>query len=511
MLKTYLSNRFFISIATSCFELVYGVLKSDRRLYQLLNLKFLQPLLINIGSLRAYRLYLKAKKQCPAYANFVSACARSKKMWRLEKLPVMTKNNYIKKYSLEERCYEGKIAINGTIVDESSGSSGIPNNWVRNLEEREDLKRVIQLTYQLIHADRYKSDRSILLNCFALGCWATGMNVSMALADVAILKSIGCDRQKLENTLHTFGKDYRYLIFGYPPFIKSFIDNTQLDLSQYKLNAIVGGEGISESLRNYFLKYFDSVISSYGASDLEINIGMETELTINLRRLCHHNSQLSRYLFGRDLPPAIFQYNPLDYTIETLPNRELVFTVNRVNSAAPKIRYNLLDVGGTIAYDDLSKKLKSVGIAIEKQAKQHSYFPILFIYGRSDLTISFYGANIYPSDLEAIINTHPILVKQINSFQISCYEDEQMNRKLIIYLETILGRQGNFLSLEKLRDIFFEKLSDLNQDFREVTKIFDRNCLEVIMYDFGTGVFEKGDRRVKNQYITNTIKEMTQI
>jgi phenylacetate-CoA ligase len=80
------------------------------------------------------------------------------------------------------------------------------------------------------YRSHHKSDRSILLNCFALGCWATGMNASMALADVAIFKSIGCDRQKLENSLKTFGTDYRYLIFGYPPFIKSFLDNTTLDM-----------------------------------------------------------------------------------------------------------------------------------------------------------------------------------------------------------------------------------------------------------------------------------------
>jgi phenylacetate-CoA ligase len=71
---------------------------------------------------------------------------------------------------------------------------------------------------------------------------------------------------------------------------------------------------------------------------LEINIGVETELTINLRRLCMKDRQLSQKLFGREMPPMIFQYNPLDYIIETTPAGELVFTIGRQTSAAPKIR-----------------------------------------------------------------------------------------------------------------------------------------------------------------------------
>ena len=233
----------------------------------------------------------------------------------------------------------------------------MPNNWVRSADEREDVKRILQLNYQLI----YRDEGCILLNCFALGPWATGMNVSMSLVDVGILKSIGPDQKKLENTLELFGKNYRYLIFGYPPFIKQFVDSTKLDLSSYRLDLIVGGEGISEGLRSYLLKTFQSVISSYGASDLEINVGVETELTINLRRLCTKNRELCERLFGRETAPMIFQYNALDYVIETNDAGELLFTIGRQTSAAPKIRYNLRDLGGVMSYRQLSARLAENG------------------------------------------------------------------------------------------------------------------------------------------------------
>jgi phenylacetate-CoA ligase len=470
----------------------------DRRTYMLLSLGSLQKLLARIGMMRAQAVYLKAKDSCPAYQKFLKAEGyKEPGSWKLSQLPIMTKENYVKKYSIEERCYDGKMPASGVVIDESSGSSGIPNNWVRSAEEREDVKHILQLNYQLI----YRDTGCILLNCFALGPWATGMNVSMSLVDVGILKSIGPDQKKLENTLNIFGPSYRYLVFGYPPFIKSFVDNSTLDLSQYRMDLIVGGEGISESLRTYLLRYFQSVISSYGASDLEINIGVETPLTINLRGLCLTNRDLCTKLFGRQTPPMIFQYNALDYIVETEANGELIFTIGRQTSAAPKIRYNLKDSGGVLTHGQLASLLRDEGLAIEELGSPQSHFPILFVFGRADLTVPFYGAKVYPSDLEDIINTHPTLVKQINSFQLSSYEDSQINRRLRIHLETAKGLQEELPQAETLRDIFFDGLCASNQDFREVTRMFDRSCVEIEVHAFETGPFEGRDIRVKNKYI----------
>ena len=478
--------------------IIRRIISLDRRAYMLLSAGALQPLLVRIGMLRAHAVYLKARDHCPAYRTFLDSQGVPKNgPWKLSNLPITTKENYVKKYLLTDRCYYGKLPAAGVVIDESSGSSGVPNNWVRSAEEREDVKRILQLNYQLI----YRDSGCILLNCFALGPWATGMNVSMSLVDVGILKSIGPDQKKLENSLELFGTNYRYLIFGYPPFIKSFVDTTQLDLKKYRMDLIVGGEGISEPLRTHLLQYFQTVISSYGASDLEINIGVETELTINLRRSCMKDRKLSQILFGREVPPMIFQYNALDYIIETTPDGEIVFTIGRQTSAAPKLRYNLHDLGGAMTHAELREKLASHGIDIFQLAGPQSRFPILFVYGRSDLTVPFYGAKVYPTDLEEIINADLNLVRQINSFQISSYEDEAINRRLKIRLETVKNLPSPLAATEQLHQTMFEGLCRVNQDFREVTKMFDRSCVELEIYDFETGPFKDRDIRVKNKYI----------
>ncbi len=476
--------------------IVRRIISRDRRAYMLLSAGPLQPWLAKIGMLRAHAVYLKAKDHCPAYREFLNHEGyRHNGRWRLSNLPITTKENYVKKYSIVERCYDGRLPAAGVVIDESSGSSGVPNNWVRSAEERDDVKRILQLNYQLIYHDR----GCILLNCFALGPWATGMNVSMSLVDVGILKSIGPDQKKLENTLEIFGTDYRYLVFGYPPFIKSFIDTTKLDLSNYRMDLIVGGEGISEPLRTHLLKYFQSVISSYGASDLEINIGVETELTINLRRLCMKDRELCEALFGRDMPPMIFQFNALDYIIETTADGELLFTIGRQTSAAPKIRYNLHDLGGTFTHRELAAKLAARGINIHELAKPQSHFPILFVFGRSDLTVPFFGAKVYPTDIEEIINDDAELAKQINSFQIASYEDETINRRLKVRLECAIGVRLS--SSPELHQKIFEGLCRVNQDFREVTKMFTPECVEIEVYGFEQGPFAGRDIRIKNRYI----------
>lgn len=491
-------NRFLIAWTLWLLWIIRRIISRDRRAYLLLSAGALQPVLAWIGDLRARAVYLKAVRTCPAYRDFLRAQGYTKRSrWRLSDLPVMTKENYVKPYSIERRCYNGRIPATGVVIDESSGSSGEPNNWVRSREEREDVKRILQLNYQLI----YRDSGCILLNCFALGPWATGMNVSMSLVDVGILKSIGPDERKLENTLEMFGTGYRYLVFGYPPFVKSFVERTRVDLKGYRMDLIVGGEGISEPLREHLLGYFQTVISSYGASDLEINIGVETELTINLRRLCMTDAELSQKLFGRSTPPMIFQYNRLDYIIETDANAELIFTIGRQTSAAPKLRYNLRDEGGTLTHRELNRRLALHGIDISQLAPLQSRFPVLFVYGRSDLTVPFYGAKVYPADVEAAINQHENLRTRINTFQLSSYEDAELSRRLKISFELIGDVRNELPSVNELRDLMFDELCRRNQDFREVTRMFDREHVEVELYDYGTGPFADRDIRIKNKYV----------
>ena len=94
-----------------------------------------------------------------------------------------------------------------------------------------------------------------------------------------------------------------------------------------------------------------------------------------------------------------------------------------------------------------------------------------------------------------------MLVKQINSFQLVSYEDDQINRRLKIHLETVRDFEGELPTVEHLRDMFFDGLCECNQDFREVTRMFDRSAVEIEVHAYETGPFHGRDIRVKNKYI----------
>ncbi|WP_251036291.1 hypothetical protein [Arthrobacter sp. ISL-28] len=64
----------------------------------------------------------------------------------------------------------------------------------------------------------------------------------------------------------------------------------------YDIVAAFGGEGISENLRAHITKYAHSAFGSYGASDLGINLAIETDYTVELRQAIAANPALSARL-----------------------------------------------------------------------------------------------------------------------------------------------------------------------------------------------------------------------
>jgi phenylacetate-CoA ligase len=293
-----------------------------------------------IGMWKAWRVFDLASKNTPAYQKFLkhnnfSSVKISGLTPLLSEIPVTDKANYVKKYTIEDRCVGGKFPSYGVMIDESSGTSGTPNNWVRGNSERHAVKKALQVALETVVGKK----QVFIINAFALGPWATGMNVSISFVDVAILKSVGPDIKKIENTLNLFGPKYEYVIMGYPPFLKNLVENSIVNWSKYNIIAVFGGEGMSEGMRDYLSKYFKKIIGSYGASDLEINIAAENDFTTSLRKLMLENEELRNKLVkveSKNLP-MIFQYNPLDYYIETNEQGELIITLCRDTNISPKV------------------------------------------------------------------------------------------------------------------------------------------------------------------------------
>jgi phenylacetate-CoA ligase len=329
------------------------------------------------------------------------------------------------------------------------------------------------------------------------------MAVSMATVDVAVLKSVGPDVGKIDSTLRQFGPLYRYLVLGYPPFLKQLVDEARIDWSEYDCAAVVGGEGMSEALRSYLLRCFRAVYSSFGAADLEINIAAENDFTIALRRLLAERPELGHAL---NLPshsslPMVFQYNPLDYVIETSEAGELVISICRVETTAPKLRYNLHDLGCVVRFREVERALAELEMRPADLAERRLDLPLLFHYGRSDATVAFYGANITPTDVEEVVYSLPELAERVRSFALLLGEDEEANKTLTFAFELAVGADRP-ADIEATQARFLDRLSKVNQDYREAARFIPQGKEPTLEFHApGQGRFAGYDVRLKRRYV----------
>ncbi len=457
-----------------------------------------------LGKWHAWMAFERARRSTPAYREFLAERGDPRVRVRgldpdLSAIPMTDKENYVRRWPVEARCRDGRIPASGVVVDESSGTSGTPNNWVRGPAELAEVRQALQVA--LHH--QLGREPMFVLNAFALGPWATGMNVSMSVVDIAILKSVGPDVAKIENTLTLFGPRYRYLICGYPPFLKTLVDTADVDWPRYDVTAIFGGEGMSEGMRAYLSRAFARIYGSYGASDLEINLAAENDFTIALRRRLLEDRRLRERLcvLGDAELPMIFQYNPIDTYVETSDDGELVVTLCRTRNAAPKIRYNIRDLGHVVRFPQLRAALGEAGVEPNDLAARHSDLPFLFLYGRADAAVPYFGCKITPGNVEDVVFSLPDLAPVVNSFALLVSEDEQATKRLAIALELHQGAAAPAAD-EELRERVLTRLAELNQDYREASRFIPPESVPTLeLHSAAEGPFAGYDIRLKRHYV----------
>jgi len=95
----------------------------------------------------------------------------------------------------------------------------------------------------------------------------------------------------------------------------------------------------------------------------------------------------------------LFQYSPMEYWIERNADGELAVTICRATLASPKPRYNIHDYDGVITADAMAHMLADQGVALQTLASRRPALPFLWVGGRSDQTVAFYGPDAGESGL----------------------------------------------------------------------------------------------------------------
>ncbi|MEM1394868.1 MAG: phenylacetate--CoA ligase family protein [Cyanobacteria bacterium P01_H01_bin.150] len=408
-----------------------------------------------------------------------------------QKLPPLTKDNYLKSYSLAELCRNGKIA-SCDMIAASSGSTGKPTFWLRFFtDELEIATRFEQIFYDSFFAD---TKPTLAVICFALGTWVGGMfttNCCRYLSSkgypVTVIAT-GTNKTEILRVLAELSPNFEQtVLLGYPPFLKDVIDTSiagGMELKPHNLKFVMAGEVFSEEWRNLVAQRVGSetprydFASLYGTADAGV-LGNETPLSICIRQFLAQNPDAARNLFGKSRLPTLVQYDPMNRFFEVMDkevereknNREgiergtLLFSGD---NGIPLIRYNILDNGGIITYDAMFQFLSEWGFnPLETLSNSRGIrdLPFVFVFGRSNFTISYFGANIYPENIKVGLEQPVIRDWVTGKFVMQIQEDVDKNSFLSVVVELAPEVEASEEKKQTVADSILVQLQRLNSEF----------------------------------------------
>ena len=424
------------------------------------------------------------------------------------KLPAITKENYIQRYPLADLCAYGKLE-RCDMIAVSSGSTGTPTFWPRFLTDE------LQVTarFEQIFRDSFRADerRTLAVICFALGTWVGGMYTASCCRHLALkgypitVITPGNNKEEIFRVVEALGGQFdQVVLLGYPPFLKDVIDTGPargIEWSRFKIKLVTAGEVFSEEWRSLVGERtgstepcFDSA-SLYGTADAGV-LGNETPLSICIRRFLSERPDASRALFGESRLPTLVQYDPVNRFFEE-ENGSLLFSGM---NGFPLIRYNILDRGGIIGYEAMMQLLADQGFNPLKTLNGQRgirHLPFVWVFGRSNFTVSYFGANIYPENVTVGLEQPTIREWVTGKFVLQAREDEERNRKLCIAVEMAPGVEGDEEKRAAIASSILTHLLRLNSEFAHYVPA-EYRMPEVELAPAGdTGYFPVG---VKHRY-----------
>ncbi|WP_433393130.1 phenylacetate--CoA ligase family protein [Micromonospora sp. KLBMP9576] len=469
-----------------------------------------RPHMGRFARLHAWMTCQFAALDVPAYRRFLGDNGWTFRWFDLTSYPPTDKQSYVRAYPEHLRCWHGVLEIAGSVVDESSGSSGQPYNWIRSRRELRSVHKNLAGYATMV----FPSKRRFVINAYSMGAWATGTNTGIAMAQIAMVKNTGPDLGKIIDTLRYFGPGFDYIVTAYPPFLKHLLD--ELDAQgfpwhEYRISGLVGGEGMTEALRGYLERRFRKVRSGYGASDLTIGMAGESDFSVWVRRRLRTDAALRAALLGPDEHrlPMVFQYNPLETYLETTADSEILCTINSMAVLNPKVRYNIGDEGRLATFADVMAAITDPAARAEAWAAfavDRMRLPLLFLYGRRDSTISYMGANIYPQDVEYGLYHRNPYAHLLQSFCLELDERSDLECRPAVNLQlregTTLDEDQRAVLADACRAGVLRHLVAVSRDVAEsLAEDPSAADLRVTVHDYGTGPFAGTNTKIKNVYL----------
>jgi phenylacetate-CoA ligase len=421
------------------------------------------------ASVPAYRAFLSEQGVDPALVRSAEDFAR---------LPQITKKNYQQRYTLAEMCRGGELE-GCDFIAVSSGSTGKPTFWPRFVSDELAIARRFE---QIFH-DSFQADtrRTLAVVCFSLGTWVGGMftaNCCRYLSSKGYPVTVvtpGNNKEEIYRVVAELGGAFEQVVLlGYPPFLKDVVDGgiaRGIEWPRYRPKFVMAGEVFSEEWRTLVGERagsnspcYDSA-SLYGTADAGV-LANETPLSICIRRFLASSPDAARALFGESRLPTLAQYDPLSRFFEA-DGRSLLFSGD---NGVPLVRYNILDTGGVVPYDEMLAFLRLHGFDPLAELRQHGQrgardLPFVYVFGRSDFTVSYFGANIYPENVTVGLEQPGVSADVTGKFVLEVKEDADRNRLLALAVELAPGVVASDALRADIAASVLAQLLRLNSEF----------------------------------------------
>jgi phenylacetate-CoA ligase len=433
-------------------------------------------------------LFHRCVAEAPAYRRFLESHGVNPSgitsYPAFQALPLMNKVNYMQAYPLPERCLGGSLLGSGRVAV-SSGSTGQPTFWPRSAAYELD----VAVRFEQAFHDSFRAhERSTLaVVCFALGNWVGGMFTTSCCWHLAqkgyplMVATPGNNKAEIFRVVRELSPHFEQtVLLGYPPFVKDVIDAgiaEGIEWARFKPKLVFAGEVFSEEWRSLIGQRigsaspcFDSA-SLYGTADGGV-LGNETPFSIAIRRWLANHPDAARDLFGESRLPTLVQYDPANRFFET---HEGTLVVSGENSV-PLVRYHIADKGGLIAYEEMWGFLKGKGVdSLDELGLENDFrprnLPFVYVFGRADFTVSYYGANIYPENVTVGLEQPDIMVWITGKFVLETQETKDGDKVLHIAVECLPSIGPNEAIAVVIAESIRTQLLRLNSEFANYTPV----------------------------------------
>ncbi len=128
--------------------------------------------------------------------------------------------------------------------------------------------------------------------------------------------------------------------------------------------------------------------------------------------------------------------------------------------------------------------------------------PLLFHYGRSDLSVDYYGATVTPDSVREFVYGDARLARDVSTYRVVSYEDHASDKQLLFALEMKPDVGEDAYDEGDVQTGLLDHLRRVNRDFANAYKDAPAsNRPTVRLYRAGTGVFAEASQKLKNEYV----------